>query len=74
MSNRFMTVREASEFLRISQSAIRLWIGQGRLKAVRAGSRVLVDREYLEAGASTGELLEPGTQSVPTSEEPTGAQ
>ena len=73
MSNKFMSIREASDFLRVSQSAIRLWISQNRLRAVRAGSRVLIDREYLEGRAATGELLESVSGSEITSEEPTGA-
>jgi excisionase family DNA binding protein len=59
MANRFLGVREAAEFLNVSQSAIRLWVSQGRLRCVRAGGRVLIDREYLEQRAASGQLLEP---------------
>jgi excisionase family DNA binding protein len=44
MEKRFLSVREAAQLLNLSQSAIRLWISQGRLRCVRAGGRVLIDR------------------------------
>lgn len=62
MTKRFLSVRETSEMLGTSQSAIRLWISQGRLRHVRAGGRVLIDREYLEQRAANGQLLEPVCQ------------
>ena len=74
MNKRFLTVRETANFFGLSPSAIRLWISQKRLRAVRAGSRVLIDREYLEQRAGTGELLEPLSIGEPVSEEPTGAE
>lgn len=74
MSNKFMSIREASDFLRVSQSAIRLWISQGRLKAVKAGSRVLIDREYLEQRAASGRLLELVNKSKPTTNDQTGGE
>lgn len=74
MSNKFMSIREASDFLRVSQSAIRLWISQSRLQAVRAGSRVLIDREYLEQRAGTGRLLEPVSKSKPITNGQTGGE
>ena len=69
MDKRFLTVRETATFLGISPSAIRLWISQNRLHAVRAGSRVLIDRVYLEQRAAGGQLLEPngpnGDKAIP---------
>ena len=59
----YLTVREASDLLRVSQSALRLWISQRRLRCVRAGGRVLLDRAYLEARAASGQLLEPICES-----------
>jgi excisionase family DNA binding protein len=72
MDKRFLTVRETATFLGISPSAIRLWISQNRLHAVRAGSRVLIDRVYLEQRAAGGQLLEPVCESEPTPNGPNG--
>jgi excisionase family DNA binding protein len=69
MDKRFLSVRETAEVLNLSQSAIRLWISQGRLRCVRAGGRVLIDRLYLEERAARGQLLEPICQSEPTTTE-----
>jgi excisionase family DNA binding protein len=63
MERRFLTVRDAATFLNVSQSAIRLWISQDRLRCVRAGGRVLIDREYLEQRAAGGQLLEPAGEA-----------
>ena len=63
-------MREASEMLGTSQSAIRLWISQGRLRCVRAGGRVLIDRVYLEERAASGQLLEPVCKSERTETQP----
>jgi excisionase family DNA binding protein len=63
MTKRFLSVKETSEFCGVSASSVRLWVSQGRLRSVRAGGRVLIDREYLEARAASGQLLEPGCQS-----------
>jgi excisionase family DNA binding protein len=62
MSKKFLSVREAAEFLNVSQSACRLWIAQKGLKAVRCGGRVLLDRLYLEERAASEQLLEPVCQ------------
>ena len=72
MERRFLTVRDAATFLNVSQSAIRLWISQDRLRCVRAGGRVLIDREYLEQRAAGGELLEPVSKAAETESERTG--
>jgi excisionase family DNA binding protein len=58
----YLTIKEASHLLRVSQSALRLWISQRRLRCVRAGGRVLLDRAYLETRAASGQLLEPVCQ------------
>ncbi len=63
-------MREAPEFLSVSQSACRLWIAHKRLKAVRCGRRVLLEREYLEQRAATGELQE----LIPTIERNDGSE
>ena len=65
MDKRFLSVRETAEVLNLSQSAIRLWISQGRLRCVRAGGRVLIDRLYLEERAARGQLLEPVPNGEP---------
>ena len=59
----YLTVREASDPLRVSQSALRLWISQRRLRCVRAGGRVLIDREHLGRRGASGQLLEPVCES-----------
>jgi len=63
MTKRFMSVKETSQFCGVSASSVRLWVSQGRLRCVRAGGRVLIDREYLEQRAASGQLLEPVRQS-----------
>jgi excisionase family DNA binding protein len=63
MTKRFLSVKETSEFCGLSASSARLWVSQGRLRCVRAGGRVLIDREYLERRAASGQLLEPVCQS-----------
>ena len=65
MDKKYLSVAEGAKFLGVSVSSLRLWVRQGRLRAVRVGSRVLLDREYLEARASTGRLLEPGGDARP---------
>ena len=74
MSKRFLSVREAAEFLNVSQSACRLWISQGRLRCMRAGGRVLIDREYLEQRAASGQLLEPVREPARTESETRGSE
>jgi excisionase family DNA binding protein len=69
MTKRFLSVKETSEFCGVSASSVRLWISQGRLRCVRAGGRVLIDRLYLEERAARGQLLEPICQSEPTTTE-----
>jgi excisionase family DNA binding protein len=72
MNKRFLSVRETANFFGVSPSAIRLWISQGRLRCVRAGGRVLIDREYLEQRAASGQLLEPVCQSGGTANQADG--
>jgi excisionase family DNA binding protein len=66
LDQRFISVKQCSEFLGVSTSAIRLWVREQRLRCVRVGGRVLIDREYLEARAASGQLLEPTCQSERT--------
>jgi excisionase family DNA binding protein len=65
MTKRFLSVKETSEFCGVSASSVRLWISQGRLRCVRAGGRVLIDRLYLEERAARGQLLEPVPNGEP---------
>jgi excisionase family DNA binding protein len=44
MPGRFLSVKECAGFLNVSTSSVRLWISQGRLRCVRPGGRVLIDR------------------------------
>lgn len=37
----WITLREASERLKISEKSVRRWIADGRLKAVRIGPRMI---------------------------------
>ena len=44
-----LTLREAGEVARSHPRTVRRWIAEGRLPALRAGGRHLVEREALEA-------------------------
>jgi excisionase family DNA binding protein len=67
MKKRFLSIGEVARYLNLSQSAIRLWISQGRLHCLRAGRRVLFDRKYIEQRSASGQMLEPvrTAKSVP---------
>jgi len=45
---RFLNVREAAEYLKVSVSSIYSWKSQGRLKARKHGSRVVFDIHDLD--------------------------
>jgi len=62
-----LTVEQAAQFLQLSQSSIRTYIRQGKLKAYRvAGSRrVLIPKAQLIA------LLEPATNQSTKKSKPT---
>jgi excisionase family DNA binding protein len=42
LQQRFVSVQEAAEMLRISQVSIRRYLGQGKLKRFKVGSRTLL--------------------------------
>lgn len=41
-----MRPSEVAERMRVSEQAVRIWIKQGRLKAIKPGGRVLIPREF----------------------------
>jgi excisionase family DNA binding protein len=51
---RWLTVREAANYLGISEIAVRRRIGRGRIPIVRQGRSVLVDREALDRELDRG--------------------
>jgi excisionase family DNA binding protein len=45
---KYLTVKEVAEELRVSRQAVYDWINAGQLRAVRAGDRVRIPREALD--------------------------
>jgi hypothetical protein len=68
MEKRFLTVREAEEFLNGSQSACRLQISDGGVRCALAGGRVLIEWLHLEERAASGQLLETVERPEPDAE------
>lgn len=49
IDERLMTIKEAAEFLQVTENAIRKWVSEGRLKARRAGQDIrFLKSEILE--------------------------
>jgi excisionase family DNA binding protein len=46
-NGQFLTVEEASEFLRVKTSTIYSWVSQGKIPHSKVGSRVLFERNAL---------------------------
>lgn len=60
-----LTIREAADFLRVSEVTISRWIKQGRLPALRVGPRAIrIRRDDLDELIT--ESVDPGTTSDPT--------
>ena len=49
MNADYLTVKDVCERLHISKATVHNWIKSGKLTAVRAGKRVLIPREAIEA-------------------------
>ena len=50
MNDELMTAREVKDYLKISESTLRRWIREGRLRAVKIGPKALrFRREDIEA-------------------------
>jgi excisionase family DNA binding protein len=49
MDGNYLTVKDVCERLHISKATVHNWIKSGKLTAVRAGKRVLIPREAIEA-------------------------
>jgi excisionase family DNA binding protein len=62
MNIEYLTVKEVCEKLHISKATVHNWIKIGKLSAVRAGKRVLIPREAIEA------LLVPAAQGTATTD------
>jgi excisionase family DNA binding protein len=45
--NDLMTVNEAAAFMRVRPNTVYTWVENGRLPHLRAGSRILFEREVL---------------------------
>ncbi len=53
IDERLMTIKEAAEFLQVTENAIRKWVSEGRLKARRVGQDIrFLKSEILEWTAS----------------------
>ena len=65
-ASRWLTVEQAADYLGTTPKAIRRRIDRGRLRAVRDGRRVYIDRQALdEAFAAKGRMLRATTQKAP---------
>lgn len=65
MQGTFLTIKEAAAYLKVSEWSIRFWIGAGRLRALKAGRRVLIPRQEIDDRMRQGNGLEPiGTFGV----------
>jgi excisionase family DNA binding protein len=51
---RWLTVAECASYLGVSETAVRRRIGRGRIRTVRQGRSVLVDREALDRELDRG--------------------
>ncbi len=75
MEDRFLTVLDIAELLKLNQQTVRNWIDAGKLPAVRVGRRVRIRQSELDrfiaAGetASAAQAREDGSDE--TSEDPT---
>lgn len=59
-------VTEASAYTGVAVPTLRLWIRRGQLPVVRAGRRVLLQRQMLEERAASGQLVPPAAKKVRT--------
>jgi excisionase family DNA binding protein len=65
-TTRWLTVDQTADYLGTTPKAIRRRIDRGRLRAVRDGRRIYVDRQALdEAFAAKGRMLRRTTQKAP---------
>ena len=72
---RWLTVEQTAEYLGTTPKAIRHRIDRGRLRVVRDGRRVYVDRQALdEAFAAEGRMLRATTQKAPAPRQRPGAR
>lgn len=49
LQSQFVSVQEAAELLRVSQVSIRRYLGQGKLKRFKVGSRTLLRHDQVMA-------------------------
>jgi len=62
-----MTVKEASEMLRLSKNTLNNWLSQGRIKRVKIGRRTFIARQEVENllnSALRGEIGKNSRQTV----------
>ena len=65
-ASRWLTVEQTADYLGTTSKAIRRRIDRGRLRVVRDGRRLYVDRQALdEAFATEGRMLRATTQKAP---------
>ena len=55
MADDVLTVREASQFLKVPERSLRQYIAEGRIPAVRIGRHMRLSRRELEAVLAGGE-------------------
>jgi excisionase family DNA binding protein len=66
LASRWLTIEQTADYLGTTPKAIRRRIERGRLRAVRDGRRVYVDRQALdETFAAQRSTLRPTTQKAP---------
>jgi excisionase family DNA binding protein len=53
--NKLLTVKEAADFLQITENTIYLWARNGKLPCIRFGSSIRFDPEELKKGVRRGE-------------------
>ena len=74
-ASRWLTVEQAAEYLGTTSKAVRRRIDRGRLRIVRDGRRVYVDRLALDdAFTARGSMLRPTTQKAPATQKRPGAR
>jgi len=56
MGNALVTVREAATEFGVSEAAVRRWVSRGRLRGVRVGRALRIDRRALDAVVARGSL------------------
>ena len=49
MMDKYLTVREAAEMMRVKPVTVYFWVSSGRLSCLRAGGRVLFRKETIRA-------------------------